>query len=151
MNRSIRIDFYQKPKICSCPWHKIDFLNEDDKYNPFSIVNWYSSIESSLEESLYEKIIDLAMHQDLSLDKRIEIEKASILSNAMFIFLSHEMSTQNVEFKKSSKYYVQSAFAKMSFMNNSEMIKLFFQLIGSKKKNIAFLTNVSFLRCIVES
>ena len=151
MNRSIRIDFYQKPKICSCPWHKIDFLNEDDKYNPFSIVNLYSSIESSLEESLYEKIVDLAMHQDLSLDKRIEIEKASILSNAMFIFLSHEMVAQHIEFKKSSKYYVQSAFAKMSFMNNSEMIKLFFQLIGSKKKNIAFLTNVSFLRCIVES
>ena len=151
MNRSIKIDFYQKPKICSCPWHKIDFLNEDDKYNPFSTVNLYSSIESSLEESLYEKIVDLAMHQDLSLDKRIEIEKASILSNAMFIFLSHEMGAQNVEFKKSSKYYVQSAFAKMSFMNNSEMIKLFFQLIGSKKKNIAFLTNVSFLRCIVES
>ena len=126
-------------------------MNEDDKYNPFSIVNLYSSIESSLEESLYEKIVDLAMHQDLSLDKRIEIEKVSILSNAMFIFLSYEMSAQNVEFKKSSKYYVQSAFAKMSFMNNSEMIKLFFQLIGSKKKNIAFLTNVSFLRCIVES
>ena len=126
-------------------------MNENDKYNPFSIVNWYSSIESSLEESLYEKIVDLAMHQDLSLDKRIEIEKAFILSNAMFIFLSHEMGAQNVEFKKSSKYHVQSAFAKMSFMNNSEMIKLFFQLIGSKKKNIAFLTNVSFLRCIVES
>lgn len=151
MNRSIRIDFYQKPKICSCPWHKIDFLNEDDKYNPFSIVNWYSSIESSLEESLYEKIVDLAMHQDLSLDKYIEIEKSSILSNAMFIFLSREMDSQNVEFKKSSKYHIQSAFAKMSFMNNSEMIKLFFQLIGSTKKNIAFLTNVSFLRCIVES
>ena len=151
MNRSIRIDFYQKPKLCSCPWHKIDFLNEDDKYNPFSIVNLYSSIESSLEESLYEKIVDLAMHQDLSLDKYIEIEKASILSNAMFIFLSHEMDSHRVEFKKSSKYYVQSAFAKMSFMNNSEMIKLFFQLIGSTKKNVAFLTNVSFLRCIVES
>ena len=151
MNRSIKIDFYQKPKICSCPWHKIDFLSDNDKYNPFSIVNWYSSIESSLEESLYEKIIDLAMHQDLSLDKYIEIEKSSILSNAMFIFLSREMDSQNVEFKKSSKYHIQSAFAKMSFMNNSEMIKLFFQLIGSTKKNIAFLTNVSFLRCIVES
>ena len=151
MNRSIRIDFYQKPKICSCPWHKIDFLSDDDKYNPFSIVNWYSSIESSLEESLYEKIVDLAMHQDLSLDKCIEIKKASILSNAMFIFLSREMDSQNVEFKKSSKYHIQSAFAKMSFMNNSEMIKLFFQLIGSTKKNVAFLTNVSFLRCIVES
>ena len=151
MNRSIKIDFYQKPKICSCPWHKIDFLSDNDKYNPFSIVNWYSSIESSLEESLYEKIIDLAMHQDLSLDKYIEIEKSSVLSNAMFIFLSREMDSQNVEFKKSSKYHIQSAFAKMSFMNNSEMIKLFFQLIGSTKKNIAFLTNVSFLRCIVES
>ena len=126
-------------------------MNDDDKYNPFSIVNWYSSIDSSLEESLYEKIVDLAMHQDLSLDKYIEIEKASILSNAMFIFLSREMNSQNVEFKKSSKYYVQSAFAKMSFMNNSEMIKLFFQLIGSTKKNVAFLTNVSFLKCIVES
>ena len=126
-------------------------MNEDDKYNPFSIVNLYSSIESSLEESLYEKIVDLAMHQDLSLDKYIEIEKASILSNAMFIFLSREMDSQNVEFKKSSKYHIQSAFAKMSFMNNSEMIKLFFQLIGSTKKNVAFLTNVSFLRCIVES
>lgn len=114
-------------------------------------MNWYSSIESSLEESLYEKIIDLAMHQDLSLDKYIEIEKSSILSNAMFIFLSREMDSQNVEFKKSSKYQIQSAFAKMSFMNNSEMIKLFFQLIGSTKKNIAFLTNVSFLKCIVES
>ena len=151
MNRSIRIDFYQKPKLCSCPWHKIDFSNEDDKYNPFSIVNLYFSIESSLEESLYEKIIDLVLHQDLSLDKYVEIEKASILSNAMFIFLSREMNSHNVEFKKSSKYYVQSAFAKMSFMNNSEMIKLFFQLIGSTKKNVAFLTNVSFLRCIVES
>ena len=151
MNRSIKIDFYQKPKICSCPWHKIDFLSDDDKYNPFSIVNWYSSIESSLEESLYEKIVDLAMHQDLSLDKYIEIEKASILSNAMFIFLYREMDSQNVEFKKSSKYHIQSAFAKMSFMNNSEMIKLFFQLIGSTKKNVAFLTNVSFLRCLVES
>ena len=126
-------------------------MNDDDKYNPFSIANLYSSIESSLEESLYEKIIDLAMHQDLSLDKYIEIEKSSILSNAMFIFLSREMDSQNVEFKKSSKYHIQSAFAKMSFMNNSEMIKLFFQLIGSTKKNIAFLTNVSFLRCIVES
>ena len=114
-------------------------------------MNLYSSVESSLEESLYEKIVDLAMHQDLSLDKRIEIEKASILSNAMFIFLSREMDSQNVEFKKSSKYHIQSAFAKMSFMNNSEMIKLFFQLIGSTKKNIAFLTNVSFLKCIVES
>ena len=151
MNRSIKIDFYQEPKLCSCPWHKIDFLSDNDKYNPFSIVNWYSSIESSLEESLYEKIIDLAMHQDLSLDKYIEIEKSSILSNAMFIFLSREMDSQNVEFKKSSKYHIQSAFAKMSFMNNSEMIKLFFQLIGSTKKNIAFLTNVSFLKCIVES
>ena len=126
-------------------------MSDNDKYNPFSIVNWYSSIESSLEESLYEKIIDLAMHQDLSLDKCIEIEKSSILSNAMFIFLSREMDSQNVEFKKSSKYHIQSAFAKISFMNNSEMIKLFFQLIGSTKKNIAFLTNVSFLRCIVES
>ena len=126
-------------------------MSDNDKYNPFSIVNWYSSIESSLEESIYEKIVDLAMHQDLSLDKYIEIEKASILSNAMFIFLSHEMGTQNIEFKKSSKYYVQSAFAKMSFMNNSEMIKLFFQLIGSTKKNIVFLTNVSFLKYIVES
>ena len=151
MNRSIKIDFYQKPKICSCPWHKIDFLNDDDKYNPFSIVNLYSSIESSLEESIYEKIVDLVMHQDLNLDKHIEIKKASILSNAMFIFLSHEMDAQHIEFKKSSKYHIQSAFAKMSFMNNSEMIKLFFQLIGSTKKNVAFLTNVSFLRCIVES
>ena len=126
-------------------------MNDDDKYNPFSIVNWYSSIESSLEESIYEKIVDLVMHQDLNLDKHIEIKKASILSNAMFIFLSHEMDAQHIEFKKSSKYHIQSAFAKMSFMNNSEMIKLFFQLIGSTKKNVAFLTNVSFLRCIVES
>ena len=126
-------------------------MNDDDKYNPFSIVNLYSSIESSLEESIYEKIVDLVMHQDLNLDKHTEIEKASILSNAMFIFLSHEMDAQHIEFKKSSKYHIQSAFAKMSFMNNNEMIKLFFQLIGSTKKNVAFLTNVSFLRCIVES
>ena len=125
-------------------------MDEKDKYNPFASINWYASIESSLEESLYEKIIDLVMHQDLNLDKHIEIEKASILSNAMFIFLSHEMDLQQVEFKKSSKYHIQSAFVKMSFMNNSEMIKLFFQLIGSTKKKIAFLTNVSFLRCIVE-
>lgn len=125
-------------------------MNEEDKYNPFAQINWYTSIESLLEESIYEKIVDLVMHQDLSLDKRVEIEKASILSNNVFTFLVHEMDIRHVEFKKSSKFHVQSAFAKMSFMNNNEMIKLFFQLIGTTKKKVASLTNVSFLRCLVE-
>ena len=150
-DRFITIDFYQKPKLCSNPLHKIDFFLESDKYNPFASTNCYANVKSQIDEDIYEKIVDLVMHQDLNANRRIELEKGSCLSNCMYLFLKDEMAKKNVEFKRSSKFFVQSAFAKVSLKTVHSTIVLFFQLLGTSHKNVVDLTNVSFLRCCVKS
>lgn len=75
---------------------------------------------------MYDKIIDLVMHKDLIYDKRIEMEKGADIAANMLPFLKYEMNRNNIEFKKSSKFFVQSAFAKMSMKTVHSLVILFF-------------------------
>ena len=64
----IKISFYQKPEICNNPSHKIDLLNVNDKYNPFSMHNKLSSffISSSINDNLMQKLTEYFIKIDLN-------------------------------------------------------------------------------------
>lgn len=91
------------------------------------------------------------MSQDLVQNKLVEIKKAQELNKKLLPFLKSAMQENSIEFKATSKYSMQSAFAKMSFNNCHSKTKLFFQLLGKKKKRVVELTSIVFLRCVASS
>lgn len=54
------------------------------------------------------------------------MEKGADIAANMLPFLKYEMNRNNIEFKKSSKFFVQSAFAKMSMKTVHSLVTLFF-------------------------
>jgi hypothetical protein len=135
--------------LCTYPLHRIDFLEKNDKYNPFSEVNKYAQMKLALEESLYDKIADFMLCSDLNDTTAVaSIEKSHILSDAMYAFLKTKMEEKKIEFKPSSKYFMQTAFARMSLKNMHSKLTFFYQLIGTMHKKKVNFTSLAFLRCL---
>lgn len=137
--------------LCTYPLHRIDFLEKNDKYNPFSEVNKYAQMKLALEESLYDKIADFMLCSDLNGTAAASIEKSHVLSDAMCAFLKRKMEEKSIEFKPSSKYFMQTAFARMSFKNMHSKLTFFYQLIGTMHKKKVNFTSLAFLRYLSQA
>jgi len=130
--------------------HTIDFSNVEDKYNPFNIDNCYASITVQLDNNIYDSIIDYALHKDLCISRMQEIEKSHTMSSLLLDFIAEKMADNNIEFSKSSRYFLQSNFMKILLQTGDSLLVLYFQLIGISRKNKIQLTNVCFLKSDVE-
>jgi len=130
--------------------HTIDFSNVEDKYNPFNVKNCYASMIVQLDDNIYDSIIDYALHKDLCISRMQEIEKSSVMSRLLLDFIAEKMADNNIEFSKSSKYFLQSNFMKILLKTGDSLLVLYFQLIGVSRKNKIQLTNVCFLKSDVE-
>lgn len=95
-------------------------------------------------------MIDFIMNHDLYDDKIKEIIKAKDFCEDFFSILKTEMINNNIEFKRSSRYCMQSAFILLTFSNMHSSIKMFFQLIGMLKRKHIDLLNLSFLKYDVQ-
>lgn len=131
--------------------HKIDFLNENDKYNPFSIEHQYIKIERFFNDEINNMIINYIMHQDLIGDKKSDLEEIHQLVDHLYPCIKTIMEEDNIEFKRSSKYFMQAMFMMMKFINSHSLIKFFFQLLGTSNRNKVNFTSLVFLKCIVEN
>ena len=60
VNEFIDISFFKQPRICSNPKHKIDFKDKNDKYNPFSNVNYIYKLSISLNKDILLNIENLS-------------------------------------------------------------------------------------------
>ncbi len=127
--------------------HKIDFLKEDDIYNPFYKKNYYSSLVINANDNLYNAVVDYLLHKDLVLSKKICIEKSNIISKLLLGILDSELKNKHFDFKASSKFYLQSIFAKMHVNMEHSSVFMYFQLIGIKtvRKSIT-LSTIEFLK-----
>ena len=134
--------------LCTYPLHRIDFLEKNDKYNPFSEINRYAHIKLALDEQLYDKIADFMLCSDLNDSVAASLDKSHILSDAMYIFLKTKMEEKSIEFKPSSKYFMQTAFARMNFKNMHSKLTFFYQLIGTMHKKKVNFTSLAFLKCL---
>ena len=126
--------------------HTIDFSNVEDKYNPFNTKNIYASTIVVLDATIYDSIIDYAIHKDLNISRLLEIEKGNNISSLMLNFIKTTMLEQKIDFMKSSKYFLQTNFMKIQLNTPHSTIVLFFQLLGVLRKNKVILTNISFLK-----
>ena len=106
-------------------------------------------MEICIEPALDNAIVDLIMHQDIGLSKFEETKKTQKICALMLNMLIKEMEAHNIEFKRSSKYFLQAAFIKMQASYASTNVVLFFQLLGTSQKKIIKLSNVVFLRSII--
>jgi len=59
VNECINISFFKQPRICSNPSHKIDFKDKNDKYNPFSNINYIYKLSISLNKDILLNIENL--------------------------------------------------------------------------------------------
>ena len=59
VNEFIDISFFKQPRICSNPKHKIDFKDKNDKYNPFSNVNYIYKLSISFIRGFKSTILIL--------------------------------------------------------------------------------------------
>ena len=127
MKYKIYIDLYKQPKICTNISHVINVMDDNDKYNPFSSINKYAHMSTSIDDSIYDKIVDLIVFHDLVInDLTKSINKSNALTEVMFPFLKDEMSKNNICFEKSSKYSMQSSFVKVKFNTNGKDVLLLF-------------------------
>lgn len=131
--------------------HRIDFLDNTDKHNPFAKCNRYAKVSVALNDSIYNAIVNYVMHCDLfeESDNTIKIKMSNDLNTEAYDFLKNAMEKHSIEFKRSSKYFLQSAFAKIKFSNASSNVLLFFQLFGSTYKKVVAMTGISFMRCTI--
>lgn len=106
--------------------HKIDFLCEDDKYNPFSSNGHYAKAQINIDDELYNALIELLINQDLGIERDVEIEKTNTISSLIFSIILVEMEKQKIEFKRSSKYFLQTAFMKMTVKYINSIAIFFF-------------------------
>lgn len=150
IDRSINIEFYQKPKICKNIFHKIDFLNKDDMFNPFFEKNLYMSLNLILDENIYDAIIDMMICYDFIKNKKEELHKIKNIENLLIEYFKKTMINNGVEFKKSSKYLIQSCFSKISFATSNSYISMYFQMIGKKHRKYVDLIDVIFLKHYVK-
>ena len=84
-----------------------------------------------MTKALYGQIVDYIMHRDLNDDRKTEIAKSCEIAKLMTPFLKKQMDKSQIEFKKSSKYFLQSVFAKMTMENKHSKMSFYFQLIGT--------------------
>ena len=85
MNKQINISFFKQPKICSNSSHKVDFKDKNDKYNPFSNVNYIYELYVSLNKDILLNIENLSYIWlvETQLSKSIDKHHASLM-NAFF-------------------------------------------------------------------
>ena len=69
--------------LCTYAMHKIDFLKDTDKYNPFSSANFKYSVEIYLDDNVHNDIVNLVVCQDLMSNKLVEIKHAKTLSSKL--------------------------------------------------------------------
>lgn len=86
------------------------------------------------------------MHYDLEMSYVSGLGKIKDLNDAMLVFINSIMQSNNIEFKKSSKYFLQSAFAKLSLCNEHSQTNVYFQLLGTSSKKKIKLTSVLYMR-----
>ena len=98
---------------------------------------------------MYDAIVDYVMHKDLNENKIDEIAKSHRIAELLLLLLKKEMPKNGIEFKKSSKYFLQSMFAKMTIENAHSKMTFYFQLIGTSRKDKVELSSASFLRLII--
>ena len=131
MNNSIvDISFYQQPKLSTNPKHKIDVLNENDKYNPFGNSNLYAKCSISfkdLYDILSQDMIAIDLNDDIT-DLKIY---SSVFSSKLLNTIEQNMNSHSIPFLyKKSQYCTKSIFAKIDVLYDNYNIKLFIQLIG---------------------
>ena len=137
MSYKTTIEFYQNLNKKILANYEIDFLAENDKYNPFASCYKYAETEFSLDEKAYEALVEVIMHQDLEMKIYDLTPKTNHLIEVLLPIVKSSMKDNDIEFKRSSKYFLQSIFARITVDNGNSLIRLFFQLIGySRKKKI---------------
>ena len=130
MNNSIvDISFYQQPKLPTNPKHKIDILNENDKYNPFGNINLYAKCSSSFKD-----LYDILCQDIIAIDLNADITDLKIYSSAfsskLLNMIEQNMNSHNIPFLYKKQHFVKSIFAKIDVLYEIYSIKLFIQIIG---------------------
>lgn len=132
---TIDIFFYYKPKIPNNPKHNINFLDEDDKYNPFSTCNTYASCKNITQDEInldfssfiYKNII----HNDLDISQhRIMVDSCKIMNSHEFKclllkFIENMMQQHNIWFYVFPDESSQSIFIKTCIMLEHDIIQVF--------------------------
>ena len=67
------------------------------------------------------------------------------------VYFLEDMEEKKIEFKPSSKYFMQTAFARMSLKNMHSKLTFFYQLIGTMHKKKVNFTSLAFLRCLSQA
>lgn len=86
------------------------------------------------------------MHQDLEMKLYELMPKTHRLVEVLLPIVKSSMEDNGIEFKRSSKYFLQSIFARINVDNGNSLIQLFFQLIGYSIKKKIVLNNMAFIR-----
>ena len=145
----ISIYFYQSPKIPKNSKHKIDFLDENDKFNPFAEVNKFASCKM-----INQNIIDVIALDLISIDLDNDINRLNVykvdFSDMLHSCISVLMDEFNIEFKRISNYFCQTMFAKLVIPYGVHEIVLQCQLLGVQRKHKIKLTGVYVMQFIID-
>ena len=142
---NISLFFYQKPKISKNPKHTINFVNKDDKYNPFSIYNIYDTcnivdllddINKYIIDSFYENIISYDLGKKCS---NLYSYKSSF---ALQSFINHAMQQHKISFYGDLRCFCHSIFIQICINDEFHSMKIFLQANGVSHNKKIVMTGV---------
>lgn len=142
---NISLFFYQKPKISKNPKHTINFIDKNDKYNPFSTYNIYDTcniINSS--DDIYEYIID-SFYENIilyDLGKKCSNLYSYKSSFVLQSFINHAMQQHKISFRSNLRYFCHSIFIQICINDEFHSMKIFLQANGISHNKKIIMTGV---------
>lgn len=138
MNEQIDILFFKPPRLPLNPKHKIDFKDKDDKYNPFSNVNYIYKLSISLNKDIllnienlsYTWLVETQLNECQNEDERSYDSLRHVVFNLNDIVLSTFISYFNSFLEKKSVYLKNFLKKKSSILYIFCMIYASFANIG---------------------
>ena len=105
----------------------------------------YAELELPDDGEVYNKAIEITMEQDLLNNKDVPYAKSKMLADEVYRLLEEDIFNGKAEFKRTSKYFLQEAYAKIDIMTDFSHLSFFFELLGASQRKVIHLTNVVFM------
>lgn len=147
----IKLTLYQKPKISNDPNHHINFLDENDKYNPFfkgNILCKSYKKSNAKDKNLIDFLIKDLMLIDLVLYENITLNAYNdIMFNKLLLDLIWDEVQKNNLWHNS--IYVKAEFSpkKIKSILLCELMMLQFGSHAIKEKDACYLNVIRFYDC----